>query len=125
MKSLLFIVELGGVPVYDEAYARAGFAVEVVQGMRKAMSHIKRQGAPDVICTELNVDPQFRDRVSNLEPLLALLQASAPATRVIVFLDEAHMPNLLQLQERFEICDALYYPIAMEAVLRSLVHATG
>jgi len=119
MLKLLFIIEQGGVPVYSEEYARAGFDVSVVQSMRKALAVLKSD-QPDIICTELNYDPGFRDRVSNLESLLARLQSTSPDTRVIVFLESEHRPNLERLQERFEIFDALYYPLHMENILASL-----
>lgn len=122
MLKLLFIIEQGGVPVYSEAYARAGFDVSVVQSMRKALAVLKSD-QPDIICTELNYDPGFRDRVSNLESLLAKLQSTSPDTRVIVFLEAEHRPNLERLQERFEVFDALYYPLQMENILASLEKA--
>ena len=122
MLQLLFIIEQGGVPVYSDEFSRAGFNVSVVQSMRKALS-LLNSDAPDIICTELNYDPSFRDRVSNLESLLAKLQSTSPHTRVIVFLEPEHRPNLQRLQERFEVFDALYYPLQMEKILASLKNA--
>lgn len=124
MLKLMFILEQGGFPVYSDEYARAGFDVIVVQSMRKALVKLKLQ-APDIICTELNCDPSFRDRVSNLEPLLAKLQSTSPDTRVIVFLDPEHRPNLQRLRERFEVFDALYYPLQMQNILASLKKAAA
>ena len=124
MLKLLFIIEQGGVPVYADEYSRAGFDVSVVQSMRKALAKLKSD-TPDIICTELNYDPSFRDRVSNLEPLLAKLQSTSPNTRVIVFLEPEHRPNLERLKERFEVFDALYYPLQMENILASLKKAAS
>jgi DNA-binding NtrC family response regulator len=124
MKKLLFIVEQGGVPVFSDEYAAAGFDVDVVQSMRKALAYLKSHQV-DVICAELNYDPNFRDRVSNLEPLLATLQRSSPSTRVIVFLEPEHASNLARLRERFEIFDALYYPLQMSDILASLTRAAA
>ncbi len=124
MLKLLFIIEQGGVPVYSDEYSRAGFDVSVVKSMRKALAILKSD-RPNIICTELNYDPSFRDRVSNLESLLAKLQSTSPYTRVIVFLDPEHRPNLLRLQERFEVFDALYYPLQMEDILASLDKAAS
>lgn len=124
MLKLLFIIEQGGVPVYSDEYSRAGFDVSVVLSMRKALAKLKSD-RPDIICTELNYDPSFRDRVSNLESLLAKLQSTSPHTRVIVFLESEHRPNLRRLQERFEVFDALYYPLQMENILLSLEKAAA
>lgn len=108
--------------MYSEEYARAGFDVSIVQSMRKALAVLKTD-PPDIICAELNYDPSFRDRVSNLESLLAKLQSTSPDTRVIVFLEPEHRPNLERLRERFDIFDALYYPLQMENILASLEKA--
>lgn len=124
MLKLLFIIEQGGIPVYSDEFPRAGFDVSVVLSMRKALAKL-RLYRPDIICTELNYDPGFRDRVSNLEPLLAKLQSTSPQTRVIVFLEPEHLPNLQRLQKRFEVFDALYYPLQMEDILRSLDRAAS
>lgn len=124
MLKLLFIIEQGGVPVYSEEFSRAGFDVSVVLSMRKALAKLKSD-RPDIICTELNYDPSFRDRVSNLESLLARLQGTSPHTRVIVFLEPEHRPNLQRLQERFEVFDALYFPLQMENILLSLEKAAS
>ena len=120
---LMFIVEQGGVPVYADDIKKLGFEITVVQSMRKALSRLKTE-KPDIVCTELNYDPGFRDRVSNLEPLLAKLQSTSPETRVIVFLEREHESNLNRLKERFKIFDALYYPINMEELLASLQKAS-
>ncbi|KPK10122.1 MAG: hypothetical protein AMJ68_10245 [Acidithiobacillales bacterium SG8_45] len=122
MTKLMFIVDQGGVPVYSQDFAKLGLDVTVVQSMRKALSKLKSE-KPDIICTELNYDPGFRDRVSNLEPLLAKLQSTSPQTRVIVFLEREHESNLNRLKERFNIFDALYYPLNMEDILASLKRA--
>ena len=123
MLKLMFIVEQGGVPVYSNDFAKLGFEVTVARSMRKALSRLKTE-KPDIICTELNYDPGFRDRVSNLEPLLAKLQSTSPDTRVIVFLEHEHEANLKRLKERFSIFDALYYPLNMDDLLSSLKKAS-
>ena len=123
-KSLLFIIEQGGYPVYSDQYSQAGFDVITVQSMRKALSLLKRE-QPDVICTEMNVDPNFRDRISNLEPLLARLQTNHPQTKVIVFMEQQHLGRLEKLRERYQIFDALLYPLQMEKLIESLKRAVA
>ena len=118
-KQLLFIIEQGGFPVYADEYRAAGYEVTVAQSVRKGLSVLKSTH-PDVVCAEMNCDPNFRDRVSNLEPVLASIQSSHPNTSVIVFVERENQANVEKLRERFEIADALYYPLTMEDILDSL-----
>jgi hypothetical protein len=81
--SLLAIVELGGYPNLLPLYRRLGFAVDVVNSQRKARGYLKK-GVPDVIVAEYIFQSDFRDRTSNLETLMAVLQRH-PGVRVVVF----------------------------------------
>ena len=47
-KQLLSIVEIGGYPNYIPLYQQAGYGVETLNSMRKAMSWLKRN-KPDVV----------------------------------------------------------------------------
>lgn len=109
---LLAIVELGGYPNFTPLYRDGGYAVEVVGAMRKALSIIKKN-KPAVVVAEFNYQPDFRERVSNLEPLLATLQRF-PDTRVMVFYEPAQAAALHKLQARFPFFQALAYPIEAE-----------
>jgi len=84
MPSLLSIIELGGYPNLQPLYKSMGFAVEVLTSQRKARSYLKTN-SPDVIVAEYNAQSDFRDRSSNLETLVAVLQKK-PATNLLVFL---------------------------------------
>jgi DNA-binding NtrC family response regulator len=117
--NLLFIIEQGGFPVYAKEYADAGYEVTVARSVRKGLAEL-RKSTTDVICAEMNCDPNFRDRVSNLEPLLAAVQSSHPGTRVIVFVDNENLPKVDLLRERFEIAEVLTYPLNMEDVMDCL-----
>lgn len=122
-QKLLFIIEQGGFPVYSEEYRAAGYEVEVATSVRKGLATLK-QSSPDIVCAEMNCDPNFRDRVSNLEPVLARIQSAHPDTRVIVFVEAENRSRVEQLQQRFEIFRALYYPLNMDEVLLTLEQAT-
>ena len=122
-KKLLFIIEQGGFPVYADEYKKAGYDVTVAQSVRKGLAELKRQ-SPDLICAEMNCDPNFRDRVSNLEPVLATVQSLHPSTQVIVFVEEENLPKVDILRQRFNIFDALTYPLNMEEILSSLERAS-
>jgi DNA-binding NtrC family response regulator len=123
-KNLLFIIEQGGFPVYADEYKKAGYDVTVAQSVRKGLAELKRQ-SPDLICAEMNCDPNFRDRVSNLEPVLATVQSLHPSTQVIVFVEEENLPKVDILRQRFNIFDALTYPLNMEEILSSLERASA
>lgn len=120
--NLLFIIEQGGFPVYAEEYARAGYEVTVAPSVRKGLGILKNS-SPDIICAEMNCDPNFRDRVSNLEPVLARVQSAHPGTKVIVFVENENLHKVDTLRQRFEISDALTYPLNMEQILASLARA--
>ena len=122
-RKLLFIIEQGGFPVYADEYKKAGYEVTVAQSVRKGLAELKRQ-SPDLICAEMNCDPNFRDRVSNLEPVLATVQSLHPSTQVIVFVEEENLPKVDILRQRFNIFDALTYPLNMEEILSSLKRAS-
>lgn len=109
-KTLLSIIELGGYPDFSKAYRLAGFQIEKVTTMRKALSALKKC-TPDVVVAEFNFQSDFRDRTSSLESLLAKLQGKHPEARVIIFYEKefAHKFNLIQ--ERFNIFESIAFPI--------------
>lgn len=106
---LLSIIELGGYPDFKPLYRQAGYEVESVSSVRKALGLLKKLG-PDVIVAEFNFQSDFRDRTSSLESLLAVVQRS-PKTKVIVYYEKDHAHQLDRLQTQFPIHAALAYPI--------------
>jgi CheY-like chemotaxis protein len=108
-KTLLSIIELGGYPDFRSIYESHGYAVTVINQMRKALRFLKQQ-QPDVIVAEFNFQSDFRDRSSNLESILALLQRH-PNSRVIVFYDREFEPQFQSLQERFSIHHSQAFPV--------------
>jgi AmiR/NasT family two-component response regulator len=84
--------------------------VEKVHSMRKAQAWLKKN-RPEVVVAEFHFDPELRDRMSNLESLIATLQRYQNVTKVIVFIDSTHRQRLAKLQERFAVFGALDYPI--------------
>jgi len=120
--SLLSILELGGYPNLLPLYQRLGFSVEVVNSQRKARSLLKK-GLPDVIVAEYIFQSDFRDRTSNLETLMAVLQRH-PEVRVIVFYLPEQAEKLALLEARFPLHAKIAFPITadkVEAVLRPLL----
>ena len=122
MPSLLSILELGGYPNLLPLYQRLGFSVEVVNSQRKARSLLKK-GLPDVIVAEYIFQSDFRDRTSNLETLMAVLQRH-PEVKVIVFYLPEQAEKLALLEARFPLYAKIAFPVTadkVEAVLRPLL----
>ncbi|MEN8167339.1 MAG: hypothetical protein ABFR65_07675, partial [Pseudomonadota bacterium] len=110
---LLALVELGGYPNFLPLYKRHGYQVEMVNSVRKAQAWLKRH-QPKVVVAEFYVDPQFRDRLSNLESLLATLQRYDNQAKVIVFIDHHYLQRLEGVKQRYAIFGALDFPIREE-----------
>ena len=123
---LLAIVEMGGYPNFIPLYEQVGYRVEVVNSQRKARNLLKK-GVPDVIVTEYNFQSQFRDRTSNLETLMAVLQKH-PQVQVIVFYEPGHAHKFALLSERFPVFAALRFPVdraeLQDALNRALPEVT-
>jgi DNA-binding NtrC family response regulator len=116
---LLALVELGGYPNFIPLYRRHGYQVEMVNSVRKAQAWLKKH-QPAVVVAEFYVDPQFRDRLSNLESLLATLQRNSSQAKVIVFIDNHYLQRLEGVKQRYGIYAALEFPI-QEAQLDELL----
>ena len=116
---LMSVVELGGYPNFTPLYQRLGYRVEVITSGRKAITTLKK-AQPAVVVAEFNFQFEFRDRTSNLETILAVLQHNA-GVKVIVFYNREEEAKLEQVRERFPGFIALGYPIeeaALEAAIR-------
>jgi len=108
-KHLLMIVELGGYPDFSPIYSAAGFQVETVTTMRKALSLLKKNVYDTVVC-EFNFQSDFRDRTSSLESMMAVLQVK-PDTAIIVFYEKEFAHQFERIRNRFPFHAALTYPI--------------
>jgi hypothetical protein len=116
---LMQVVELGGYPNFTALYQRLGYRVDTVNTGRKAISSLKKR-RPAVVVTEFNYQFDFRDRTSNLESILAVLQPLHDL-RVVVFYDKSEKEQLDQVAARFPGFTAIPYPIEeadLESVLR-------
>lgn len=121
-RELLALVELGGYPNFIPLYQSLGYRVEMVNSVRKAQAWLKKH-RPEVVVAELYVDPNFRDRLSNLESLLASLQRYVPDARVLVFHDKHYQDRLEQVSRRYPIHAAFSFPIdesSLADILRQL-----
>ncbi len=121
MARLLSIIELGGYPNLLPLYQSLGFVVDVVNSQRKARGYLKKT-QPDVVVAEYIFQSDFRDRTSNLETLMAVLQKH-PQVKVCVFYLQEQAAPFARLQERFEVFEAIAFPITEEKVRAALERA--
>ncbi len=121
MPQLLAIIELGGYPNLMPLYQKLGFIVEVVNSQRKARGLLKKS-LPDVIVAEYIFQSDFRDRTSNLETLMAVLQRH-PEVRVIVFYLPEQAEKLAILEARFPLFAKIAFPITAEKLEPVLLEA--
>lgn len=115
---LMAIIELGGYPNFTPLYESLGFSVEVVNSQRKARNLLKKS-QPDVIVCEYNFQSDFRDRTSNLETLMAVLQ-KYPRVQIIVFYMPEHESKMRQFAERYAVNVTLSFPVDVEKLRQSL-----
>ncbi len=111
-----FLANAGLRPVYE----RLGYQVQSEFAVRKAIIWL-RQHRPAVVAADFYHQPDFRDRVSNLESLLASLQP-LHEVKVLVFYDPIHQDALDKVRQRFRIDAALPTPVCeadLEAQLRA------
>jgi DNA-binding NtrC family response regulator len=118
-QELLALVELGEYPNFVPLYQSQGYQVEMVNSVRKAQAWLKRH-RPKVVVAEYYADPQFRDRLSNLESLLATLQRYNVDAKVIVLIDKRYLENLEKVKQRYQVHTVLTYPVEMSGMQAAL-----
>ncbi len=119
-RPLLALVEFIDHGALKSAYERAGYRVAVEFTARKAIARA-RSLKPAVVVADFYHQPDFRDRVSNLESLLATLQGLAEPPRLLVLHEPSHQAALDKLRQRFRIDATLARPVnpqALESMLR-------
>lgn len=119
-KPLLAVVEFLGNTNLKTIYARLGYQVGMEFTVRKANA-LMRKLKPRVIVADFYYEPNFRDRLSNLESLLATAQGLQEKPRILVYYDPAHQQALDKVRQRFQIDAALTMPVKeadLEAVLK-------
>ena len=116
--NLLAVVEFLAHNRLRTVYEAAGYRVHSEFAVRKAIAWLRRN-RPAVVAADFYFQPDFRDRLSNLESLLATLQ-SMPDVKILVFYDPAHQSALDKVRQRFRIDAVLPLPVRDEAVLGAL-----
>jgi hypothetical protein len=112
---LLNVIELLGYPNLRPLYERLGYRVHTEFAVRKAISFMRKE-KPAVIVADFYFQPDFRDRVSNLESLLATAQSNK-SVKVLVLYESAHEHALERLRQRFRIDAALTLPAREEDIV--------
>jgi len=120
--TLLNVIELLGYPNLRPLYERLGYRVLTEFSVRKAISLLRKE-RPAVIVADFYYQPDFRDRVSNLESLLAAAQSHKDVKVVVLY--EAHHEHVLErLRQRFRIDAAITLPV-QAGELESLLAGWG
>ena len=99
---------------YPAIYKELGFDVTVEWQVRKAVTMIRKM-KPDVIVADFYFQSDFRDRLSNLESLLAATQL-LKEFRVLVFYEPHNEHALARVRERMHIDAALPMPVTGDAI---------
>ena len=121
-KQLLAIIELGGYPNLIPLYQRLGYQVHMVNTQRKARTWLKKNH-PQVIVAEYNYQTDFRDRSSNLETLMAVMQKN-PDIKLLVFYLPEHVEPFTEFKANHPVWAAVEFPITEEKVRSVLAGIT-
>jgi CheY-like chemotaxis protein len=119
-KKLLSVVEFLEHAKLASLYKQLGYEVSTGWQVRKAIA-LMRKLQPDVIVADFYFQADFRDRLSNLESLLAAAQPMAH-TRILVLYEPKHQPVLDKVRSRLRMDATLTMPVK-EAELQSVLSA--
>ena len=109
-KRLLFFVDEGGFDDFTPLFVGLGFRVDFEDSQRKAVK-LAKKNSYQVLVAEFSHNPEFRDRVSNIESLLATLESHSPEVKIIILYDEVNQPQLDQLKQRYRMDVTLAFPV--------------
>jgi DNA-binding NarL/FixJ family response regulator len=116
--TLLMVNAFIGTAGYKKLYQELGYSVIAEWSERKAISLV-RKSSPAVIVADFYHQTDFRDRLSNLESLLAAVQG-APNTRILVFYETAPQAVLDKVSARLRIDAALCLPVQEDQLRATL-----
>ncbi len=110
MPNLLFFIDEGGFDDFTPLFVELGFTVDFENSQRKAVK-LAKKNQYQVLVAEFSHNPEFRDRVSNIESLLATLESHSPKVKIIVLYDKINQPQLNQLMQRYRMDATLTFPV--------------
>ena len=117
-KKLLAVVEFLEHAKLSARYQQLGYSVSTECQVRKAIAAL-RKSQPDVIVADFYSQPDFRDRVSNLESLLAAAQ-SMPQVKILVLYEPPNQMALDRVRSRLRIDAALSMPVQEAELMQVL-----
>ncbi len=117
--AILFINEYGIYPELITALREAGYPLTVEHLMRNAIKHIRKH-KPAIVVAEFAHESHFRDRVSNLESMLAQVERGGMVTRTVVFYEPDKQPYLDRVKAMFTIDRCLRLPLDGEALVAAI-----
>jgi hypothetical protein len=117
--SLLFFVDEGGFEDYTSVFIELGFSVDFEDSQRKAIK-LAKKNSYQVLVAEFSYNPEFRDRVSNIESLLATLEKSSPDVKIIVLYSDINLPQFNQLKARYRIDESFSFPIDKVKLIQAI-----
>lgn len=112
---LLFFVDEGGFDDYTPMFIQLGFEVDFEDSQRKAVK-LAKKNQYQVLVAEFSYNPEFRDRVSNIESLLATLESHSPDVKIVVVYDKINQIQLNQLKQRYKIDATLSFPVDKQTI---------
>ena len=110
MPNLLFFIDEGGFDDFTPLFVELGFTVDFENSQRKAVK-LAKKNQYQVLVAEFRHNPEIRDRVSNIESLLATLESHSPEVKIIVLYDKINQPQLNQLMQRYRMDATLTFPV--------------
>ena len=122
-KVLLSIIELGGYPNFKPLYESFGYEVVVHSSMRKALSLLKKTDV-SVIVAEFNYQHTFRDRISSLESLIAVVQQKKD-TKLIVLYELEYENHFDKLRAQCDFNAEIAFPVDEQKMRKALQEVTA
>jgi hypothetical protein len=115
----LFFVDEGGFEDYTPLFISMGFDVDFEDSQRKAVK-LAKKNIYQTLVAEFSYNPEFRDRVSNIESLLATLESHSPEVKIIILYDKINQPQLNQLKQRYRMDATLVFPVDEQTITDSI-----
>jgi hypothetical protein len=116
---ILFLMEYSIFPELVRGLQAEGHVVTVEHLARKAIGWLKKS-APKLLVAEFYHDPNFRDRVSNLESVLAHVQRHQPDTLVLVLYPPNDQDYVDRLTARFPVAATQTLPVEVAPFLQQV-----
>ena len=117
-KKLLSVIEFLEHSKLATLYKQLGFEVNTEWQVRKAIA-LMRKWQPDVIIADFYFQSDFRDRLSNLESLLASAQPQVH-TKILVLYEPQNQAVLDKVRSRLRMDATLTMPIDQTALQNTL-----